>query len=75
MRLFEESDNLKNGDKILITWLQPCINGGGGRNPYIGMSGVVCDLNEDEGYFHLFTGSSWLCGVQTGWYNLRFIRL
>ena len=61
---------LKEGDRIKITYLKPCINGGGGKNPYIGMEGIVVDLK--DGYFHLFTGNSWLCGVKTGFYNLRY---
>ena len=61
---------LKEGDRIKITYLPPCINGGGSKNPYIGMEGIVVDLK--DGYFHLFTGNSWLCGVKTGFYNLRY---
>ena len=49
---------LKNGDRIKITYLEPCRNGQGTRNPYIGMSGVVHDLTETD--FSLLTESSWL---------------
>ena len=67
---------MKNGDKIRITWLPACKNAKPGTpNPYIGMEGVVVDLNKKEGYFHLFTGSSWLCGIKTGFYHLRYIYL
>lgn len=66
---------LKNGDKILITYLSPCINARNSKNPYIGMSGTVVDLNKEEGYFHLFTGNSWLCGIKTGFFNLRYKHL
>jgi hypothetical protein len=34
------------------------------------MEGIVVDLK--DGYFDLFTGNSWLCGVKTGFYNLRY---
>ena len=49
---------LKNGDKIKITYLTPCRNGQGTPNPYIGMSGVVHDLTETD--FSLLTETSWL---------------
>jgi hypothetical protein len=49
---------LKNGDKIKLTHLEPCRNGMGTRNPYIGMSGVVHDLTEHD--FSLLTETSWL---------------
>ena len=66
---------LKNGDHIKITWLSSCRNAPGHRNPYIGMSGTVTGLNSKEGYFHLFTGNSWLCAIKTGFFNLRYKRL
>ena len=34
------------------------------------MEGIVVDLR--DGYFDLFTGNSWLCGVKTGFYSLRY---
>jgi len=49
---------LKNGDHIKITYLKPCRNGQGTKNPYIGMSGVVHDLTETD--FSLLTETSWL---------------
>ena len=49
---------LKNGDKIKITYLKPCRNGYGRKNPYIGMSGVVHDLTKTD--FSLLTETSWL---------------
>jgi hypothetical protein len=52
---------MKNGDKIKITYLPPCINGAGERNPYIGMQGEVRDFNGKM--FDLFTGTSWLVGI------------
>ena len=61
---------LKEGDRIRITYLSPCINGGYGKNPYVGMEGVVVDFR--DGYFDLFTGNSWLVGIKTGFYNLRY---
>lgn len=64
---------LKNGDHIRITWLSPCRNAPGTRNPYIGMSGTVTDLH--DGGFHLFTGSSWLCAIRTGFFRLRYRKL
>jgi hypothetical protein len=64
---------IKNGDQIKITWLPPCRNGNGSRNPYIGMSGTVHDLK--DGRFDLFTGTSWLVGIQTGFFKLRYKRI
>jgi len=49
---------LKNGDRIKITYLKPCRNAQGTKNPYIGMSGVVHDLTETD--FSLLTETSWL---------------
>lgn len=64
---------MKNGDRIRITWLPPCKNVTRNTpNPYIGMEGIVVDLNKEEGYFHLFTGQSWLCGIKTGFYHSRY---
>ena len=51
-----------NGDKIKITYLNPCRNSYGQRNPYIGMQGEVRDFNGK--IFNLFTGSSWLVGIK-----------
>jgi hypothetical protein len=71
MNTFWQIDRkLKEGDRIRITYLKPCINGGGAKNPYIGMEGVVVDLK--DGCFHLFTGHAWLVGIKTGFYNLRY---
>lgn len=53
---------LKNGDRIKITWLPPCINGEGTKNPYIGMIGTVTDLEND--YFNLDCTTSSLCGIK-----------
>jgi hypothetical protein len=53
-----KNTTLKNGDKILITYLKPCRNGNGTRNPYIGMSGTVYDLTTHD--FSLLTDTSWL---------------
>lgn len=53
---------MKNGDKIQITYLPPCRNGEGERNPYIGMSGIVHDF--DGVSFSIFTGTSWLCVIR-----------
>ena len=53
---------MKNGDRITITYLTPCVNGGGDPNPYIGMSGEVRDYNGKT--FNLFTGSSWVVGIE-----------
>lgn len=53
---------LNNYDKIKITYLPPCRNGYGTRNPYIGMKGEVRD--NDGKTFNLFTGSSWLVGIK-----------
>jgi hypothetical protein len=51
---------LKNGDRIRMTYIPPCRNGHGKPNPYIGMEGEVCDL--DNGKFTLHTkGGAWLC--------------
>ena len=64
---------MKNGDEIVITWLPTCKNARfGTKNPYIGMKGVIVSLNEQRGQFDLFTGTSWLCGVKTGFFNLKF---
>ena len=52
---------MKNGDRIKITYLKPCINGGGDPNPYIGMEGTVVCYNGKT--FDLFTGTSWLVGI------------
>jgi hypothetical protein len=52
---------MKNGDRITITYLPPCVNGGGDPNPYINMSGEVRDY--DGKTFSLFTGTSWLVGI------------
>jgi len=67
---FNIQRKLKEGDRIKITYLKPCINGCYGKNPYIGMEGVVTDLR--DGYFDLFTGNAWLVGIATGYYNLRY---
>ena len=53
---------LKEGIRIKITYLPPCINGRGTPNPYIGMEGRVHDLR--DGLFDLDTGKSWLVGVK-----------
>lgn len=53
---------MKNGDKIKITYLPPCKNGGGSPNPYIGMEGVV--RNFENGTFELHTGTSVLCCIR-----------
>ncbi len=51
---------LKNGDYIRMTYMPPCRNGHGSPNPYIGMEGVVHDL--DNGKFSILTkGGAWLC--------------
>lgn len=55
---------VKEGDRIKITYL-PCIDGGGSKNPYIGMEGIA--MNFHDGYFDLFTGSSWLCAIPIGY--------
>ena len=60
-KLFRKSEpkpELKNGDKIKITYLNPCRNGMGMKNPYIGMQGVVHDLTTTD--FSLLTETSWL---------------
>ncbi len=49
---------MNNGDKIKITYLPPCRNGMGSRNPYIEMEGEVRDF--DGNVFSLYTGHSWL---------------
>lgn len=60
----------KNGDKITITWLPSCVNVPiGTPNPYIGMSGEVYDIK--DGKFDLFTGSSWLVGIELK--NCKFV--
>jgi len=61
---------LKNGDNIIITWLPSCRNAPGTRNPYIGMKGIVTDLR--DGVFDFWTGTSWLVGVKTGLFKLRY---
>jgi len=53
---------MKNGDRIKITYLKPCRNGGGDPNPYIGMEGKV-DCYDGK-RFDLFTGTSWLIGIE-----------
>ena len=53
---------LKNGDRIKITYLPPCINGKGTLNPYIGMIGIVQDLVGKQ--FNLFTGNSYICTIE-----------
>ena len=60
----------EKGRKVRITWLPSCRNGEGTPNPYIGMEGTVTDLKQD-GSFHLFTGDSWLCGVNE--YKFEYI--
>ena len=61
---------LKEGDKIKITYLKPCINGRGTKNPYIGMEGEVKDLTKKS--FNLYTGKSWLIGIKRGYFNVRY---
>lgn len=42
----------KNGDKIKITWLPSCKNVPNGTpNPYVGMEGIVEELNIDGDFF------------------------
>lgn len=54
---------LQNGDKITITYLPSCRNVKRGTpNPYIGMSGKVCDFDGKE--FSLLTSTSWLVGIE-----------
>jgi len=60
---------LKNGDKIEITYLRPCVNGDGSPNPYIGMSGTIVDF--DGKTFDLFTGTSWLVGIEVKWLRYK----
>ena len=60
-----KSRKVKEGDRIKITYLPPCINGGGSKNPYIGMEGIA--MNFHDGYFDLFTGNSWLCAIPIGY--------
>lgn len=63
---------LKNGDKILITWLPSCRNVPNGTpNPYIGMSGTVQD-SDHEGFI-LNTGSSLLIVNNVG--EMSFTRI
>lgn len=50
-----------NGDKIKITWLPNPINAPSETNCYIGMEGVVNDMNKNDGTFSLKTETSWLC--------------
>lgn len=42
-----------NGDKIKLTWLPAAINAPMAKNAYIGMSGIVCDMDKIEGTFTL----------------------
>lgn len=52
-----------NGDKIKLTWLPSCINVPKGTpNPYIGMTGIVTDMNED-GKFSLMCETCWLTNI------------
>lgn len=55
--IFSRKRKIKNGDKVKITWLPPCKNSKGSPNPYIGMKGIVEDLNPDKS-FVLNTGTS-----------------
>ena len=53
---------MKNGLKIQIIGLPTCINAPEGTpNPYVGMAGTVHDFDGKQ--FDLFTGNSWLVGV------------
>lgn len=42
-----------NGDRIKLTWLPNPINNPTEKNAYIGMEGVVCDMNKIDGTFSL----------------------
>lgn len=64
---------IKEGDRIRITYLRPCINGRGDKNPYIGMEGEVRNLK--DGRFNLFTGNSWLVGIRRGFFNCRYKKI
>jgi hypothetical protein len=61
---------IENGNKVKITYLPPCINGEGEKNPYIGMEGIIHDFNGKM--FNLFTGNSWLVGIHLK--TCKFIR-
>lgn len=50
---------LSNGDRIKITWLPDIC---GEISAYIGYEGIVYDLDK-SGSFNLFSGSSWLVGL------------
>ena len=53
---------MRNGLKIKILYLTPCINGRGDSNPYIGMQGEIQHLQDGE--FTLFTGNSYLVNIK-----------
>jgi len=63
---------LKNGDRIKLTYLSPCRNGMGSKNPYIGMSGVVHDLTETD--FSLLTDNSWLVFIDLETCKYEYIK-
>jgi hypothetical protein len=54
--------SLKNGERIRITYLPPCRNGYGSKNPYIGMEGIVHDF--DGKSFSIMTETSWLVCIK-----------
>lgn len=61
-----------NGDKIKLTWLPNPINHPHTKNAYIGMEGVVCDMDKNDGGFTLKCETNILTGIQ-GNFNYHFL--
>lgn len=73
LKLFkrEKKRRIQNGDNVELTWLPDHVcRFGVSPNAYIGMSGVVHELQKN-GVFWLRTDTSWL--LVNGKYKVKFL--